>query len=268
MRTAIMGILNVTPDSFSDGGRFGGAALAAEEGRRMFAAGASIVDVGGESTRPGAAPVSEDAELERVLPVVRLLAGEGGGRVSVDTMKPRVAGACLSAGATLVNDVSGLRDPEMIEAAASHRAGVVIMHMRGTPQTMREHAVYTDVVREIKAELAPRIEAARRAGISEVLIDPGLGFAKTAAQSFEILRRLREFEDLGCPIMIGPSRKSFLGTIDGMEQPGERLEGTLAAVAIGVLHGARFIRAHDVAACRKAAAVAEAVMEAQWTRSC
>lgn len=234
----------------------------------MFTEGADFVDVGGESTRPGASPVDSEVELERVLPVVSMLAKEGSGRVSVDTMKARVADACLNAGATLVNDVSGAGDPDMIDVVASHRAGLVIMHMRGTPLTMRELAQYIDVVNEVKAELAPRVEKARKAGITELMVDPGLGFAKTARHSFEILRRLREFEELGCPILIGPSRKSFLGAIAGMEQPEQRLEGTIAAAVAAVLNGAAVIRVHDVAACRKAVAVADAVKGAVWTESC
>lgn len=263
-----MGILNVTPDSFSDGGRFPGAEAAIEEGRRLIEDGADIVDVGGESTRPGAEPVAEADELARVLPVVSALAADTRARVSIDTMKPRVAEACLAAGATLINDVTGLRESLMVDVAVRAGAGVVVMHMRGTPETMRQFAKYSDVIGEIREELRPRVEMAREAGIEEVLVDPGIGFAKTPAQSLEILARLRELEQLGCPILIGPSRKSFLGSLAGMEDPSERLEGTLAAAVIGVMNGAAVVRVHDVRACRKALNVADAVKGGRWTRSC
>ncbi|MFZ5927125.1 MAG: dihydropteroate synthase [Acidobacteriota bacterium] len=265
-RTLVMGILNVTPDSFSDGGRFATPEEAVEEARRLIAEGADIIDVGGESTRPGAVPVSEDVEIGRVLPVVELLALDPRIRVSVDTMKPRVAAAYLQAGATLVNDVSGLSQPEMARIVAAAGAGVVIMHMRGTPQTMRQYAVYSDVMAEIAAELRPRVELAREAGVREIYVDPGIGFAKTPAQSFEILRRLGELRELGCPIVIGPSRKSFLGVLPGMEEIGERLEGTIAAAVLGAWNGASVVRVHDVRPVRKALSVVDAVRGAAWTK--
>lgn len=265
-RTLVMGILNVTPDSFSDGGRFATPEEAVEEARRLIAEGADIIDVGGESTRPGAAPVSEDVEIRRVLPVVELLALDPRIRISVDTMKPRVAAACLQAGATLVNDVSGLSQPEMARIVAAAGAGVVIMHMRGMPQTMRQYAVYSDVMAEIAAELRPRVELAREAGVREIYVDPGIGFAKTPAQSFEILRRLGELRELGCPIVIGPSRKSFLGVLPGMEEIGERLEGTIAAAVLGAWNGATVVRVHDVRPVRKALSVVDAVRGAAWTK--
>lgn len=254
-----MGVLNMTPDSFSDGGLFPTFEAALDGARRLITEGADFIDIGGESTRPGAEAVPEDVELRRVLPLVEALAADGRARVSIDTMKPAVAGACLRAGASLVNDVTGLRDPRMAEVAARHGAGVVVMHMRGTPLTMRNEAVYGDVVSEVKSELETRIRQARAAGIQEIFVDPGIGFAKTAAHSFEILRRLREFEELGCPVLIGPSRKSFLGTLPGMESPACRLEGTLAAAVIGAMNGAAVVRVHDVGPCRKALAVLEAV---------
>lgn len=263
-----MGILNVTPDSFSDGGRFFGVDEAIAAGRRMADDGAAFVDVGGESTRPGADAVSEEEELRRVLPVVRALAADRRARVSIDTMKAAVADECLRAGATLVNDVTGLRDPEMAKVAARHGAGVVVMHMRGTPLTMRSQAEYGDVVRDVMGELRPRVALARVAGVGEVYVDPGIGFAKTAEQSFELLARLMEFGELGCPVLIGPSRKSFLAAIEGMEKAEDRLEGTLAAAVIGALAGAAVVRVHDVAACRKALAVADRVKGSGWTGSC
>ncbi len=263
MRVQLMGILNVTPDSFSDGGLYPTLRAALDGAHRLIEDGAEIVDVGGESTRPDAEPVPEEVELRRVLPVVEALAAEGRARVSIDTMKPRVAAACLNAGASLLNDVTGLRDPRMAEAAARYAAGVVVMHMRGTPQTMRGEAQYEDVVGEVKAELASRVGLARSCGVAEIYVDPGIGFAKNAGQSFEILARLREFEELGCPILVGPSRKSFLGTLHGMEKVEDRLEGTVAAAVIAAMNGAAVIRVHDVRACRKALAVVEAVLARQ-----
>lgn len=254
-----MGVLNVTPDSFSDGGRYATLDLALARARRLVDEGADIVDIGGESTRPGADPVPEDEELRRVLPVVGRLAGATAARLSIDTCKPAVAEACLRAGATMVNDVTGLRDPRMAEVTAHASAALVLMHMKGTPQTMRQEAHYDDVVEEVKYFLKQRLEQARQAGVGEVILDPGIGFAKTAQHSFTLLRRLRELEELGCPILIGPSRKSFLGTLAGMESVQDRLEGTLAAVAIGVMNGASVVRVHDVLQCRKACLVADAV---------
>jgi dihydropteroate synthase len=262
MPVQIMGVLNVTPDSFSDGGRFTQLDDALRHARQLIAEGAAILDIGGESTRPGAEPVPASEELRRVIPVLEALRQETAVRLSIDTRKPEVAEEAVRAGATLINDVTGLRDPAMMAVAARHNAGVVIMHMRGTPRTMRGLTGYGDVVAEVKEFLAARAAAARAAGISEILLDPGIGFAKTAAQSFELLRRLGEFEELGYPILIGPSRKSFLAAIPGMERAEDRLEGTLAAVAAGVLNGATIIRAHDVAACRKAASAALAIRSA------
>lgn len=254
-----MAILNVTPDSFSDGGRFTSPQAAIAEANRLIAEGADILDIGGESTRPGAHPVTEDVELQRVLPVFQALASQSKVRLSIDTMKPAVAATCLEAGATLINDVTGLRDTQMAAVAARHGAGVVIMHTRGTPQTMKELTHYYDLIADIKTELCPRIHAARDAGITEIIVDPGIGFAKTPAQSFEVLHRLRELEELGYPILIGPSRKSFLGALTGMQPTNARLEGTLAAAVIGAMNGASIIRVHDVAACRKALSVVDAV---------
>ncbi len=265
-RTLVMGILNLTPDSFYDGGRFATPEEAIEEARRLIAEGADLIDVGGESTRPGAQPVPGDVELERVLPVVEALALDPRVRISIDTMKPRVAAACIQAGATLINDVSGLGDPEMARVAAAGGAGVVIMHMRGTPQTMRQHSVYQDVMKEVIEELRPRVEMARRAGVREIYVDPGIGFAKTPAQSFELLRRLGEMQALGCPVLVGPSRKSFLGVLPGMEDVNERLEGTIAAAVLAAWNGAAIVRVHDVRPVRKALAVADAVRGAAWTR--
>ncbi len=259
MPVRIMGVLNVTPDSFSDGGRHQTCEAALHHAHRLIAEGAAILDIGGESTRPGAEPVSAAVELRRVIPVVEALRREKEVRLSIDTMKPEVAESALRAGATLINDVTGLRNPVMMAVAARHNAGVVIMHMRGVPKTMSGLTDYIDVAAEVKEYLAAQAAAAHAAGINEIILDPGIGFAKTAAQSFTLVRRLGEFEELGYPILIGPSRKSFLSVVPGMERAEDRLEGTLAVVAIGVLQGASIIRAHDVAACRKAAMVAAAV---------
>jgi dihydropteroate synthase len=261
-RTQIMGVLNVTPDSFSDGGRFLDPARAFEHAQRMIDDGAGIIDVGGESTRPGADEVPQVEELRRVLPVVEALAREGRARISIDTRKPGVAAACLAAGATLVNDVTGLRDPAMTEAVRHAGAGIVIMHMKGDPDTMGSLADYRDVVAEVRDFLTARVAKAREAGIYEVIVDPGIGFAKTPAQSFRLLGRLRDFLEIGCPILIGPSRKSFLAALPGMESPKQRLEGTLAAVVMGALYGASIVRVHDVRACRKALDVVEAARNA------
>jgi dihydropteroate synthase len=259
MRTIVMGVLNMTPDSFSDGGRYQTLEAALEQARKMIGDGADIIDVGGESTRPGAAPVAEDVEMQRVLPVIAALADEGLARVSIDTMKPAVAEAAVRAGASLINDVTGLRDEEMARVAARGKAGVVVMHMRGTPATMREHAVYGDLMAEIAGELRPRVELARRTGVEEIWVDPGIGFAKTPAQSFEILRRLEDMAPLGCPVLVGPSRKSFLATLPGMTEACDREEGTVAAAVIAAMNGAAAVRVHEVRAVRKALSVAEAV---------
>jgi dihydropteroate synthase len=261
-RTLIMGILNVTPDSFFDGGRFLDPARAVERSLEMVEQGADIIDIGGESTRPGAEAVPEEEELRRVLPVIERLAGRVETPLSIDTSKPAVARKCLALGASLINDVTGLRDPEMIAAALDYHAGIVIMHMRGTPQTMQQQTHYQDVVAEVKQYLTAKAETARSAGLRPIILDPGIGFAKTAAQSFEILRRLEEFRDLGYPVLVGPSRKSFLGSLPGAAPPEQRLEAGLAAVTIAALKGASIVRVHDVKECRRALDVVEAVRAA------
>lgn len=260
-RTLLMGILNVTPDSFSDGGRFGDPEAAIEHARRMVDEGADILDVGGESTRPGAEPVPAEEELLRVLPLVERLAGL---RVplAIDTYKPAVADACLARGACIVNDVTGFRDSAMTTVARRHGAACIAMHTKGTPQTMQSLAVYDDVVAEVKGYLAGRIEMLRAAGIEDIAIDPGMGFAKTAAHNFTLLRRLPELASLGVPVLVGPSRKRFLATLADMEPMENRRDGTVAAITAAVLGGARIIRAHDVAQARRAIAVAEAVLRA------
>jgi len=254
-----MGVVNVTPDSFSDGGRFLRPEEALSHARRLAEEGADILDIGGESSRPGSEPVSAEEELERVAPVVEGIARTVDVRISVDTYKASVATACLDLGATLVNDITGLEDPEMARVAASHGAGVVVMHMRGRPKTMQRDVSYEDVVAEVRAFLGERAALARSAGIGEVMVDPGIGFGKTAAHNFEILRRLDEIVSLGEPVLVGPSRKSFLGSLPSALPADERLEGTLAAVAVGVLNGASIVRVHDVRAARRVVEVVDAV---------
>ena len=245
----LAGILNVTPDSFSDGGRFDALDDAVARGLELRAAGADWVDVGGESTRPGAAPVSADEELARVTPVVAALAAAGV-PVSIDTRKPAVARAALTAGASVVNDVGGLTAPGMIEAIAAAGAGAVIMHMRGVPATMQRDTRCDDVVAYISAFLAERLAAARAGGIREIWLDPGIGFGKSAAQNVEILRRLPDLARLGAPIYVGASRKRFIGALTGVSSPMNRLGGSLGAAAAAASGGASVLRVHDVAATR------------------
>jgi dihydropteroate synthase len=265
-RPVVMGILNVTPDSFSDGGRYADPERAIAHGLRMIEEGADIIDVGGESTRPGSAPVSAAVEIERVVPVIRGLLERADVAVSVDTVKPEVAEAAVAAGARMINDVSGLRGgPELAEVAAASGADLVLMHSRGTPSDMQAdpaHLEYSDVVADAIAELEPSVERALGAGVSRerIWLDPGIGFAKTAAQNLELMARLEELAALGYPVLVGPSRKSFIGTLTGAPT-GERLGGTAAAVAISILHGARGVRVHDVAEMRQAASIAAALRD-------
>jgi len=254
-----MGVLNVTPDSFSDGGRFLRPAEAVRQGIRLAEEGADIVDVGGESSRPGSDPVGAQEELDRVAPVVEELARTVDVRISIDSYKASVARECLGLGASLVNDITGLEDPEMARAVAERGAGVVVMHMRGRPKTMQKDVVYDDVVAEVRVFLEERAGRARSAGIGEVIVDPGIGFGKTPAHNFELLRRLDEIVSLGLPVLVGPSRKSFLGSLPSALPPDERLEGTLAAVALSVLKGASIVRVHDVRETKRAVEVADAV---------
>jgi dihydropteroate synthase len=257
----VVGVLNVTPDSFSDGGRFLDPGAALDHALRLASEGADVVDVGGESTRPGAPEVSVEEELRRVVPVLaRLSAARFPVPISVDTSRPEVARAAIDSGAALVNDVRGLADPELARVVARAGVPVVVMHMRGSPRDMRERATYGDVVAEVRAELGSALARAVQAGVAEdrIVLDPGLGFAKTAEQSLTVLARLREFLPLGRPLLVGPSRKSFIGALTGAP-PEERLPGTLAAVTASVLGGATFVRVHDVAAARQAVRVAMAL---------
>jgi dihydropteroate synthase len=269
--TRLMGIVNVTPDSFSDGGLFLDPERAIAHGLELAAAGADILDVGGESTRPGAAPVPAEEELRRVGPVLEALAGgaASGAAVSIDTAKASVAAAALDAGAEIVNDVTALRsDPDLAVLCAERRPTVILMHMLGTPRTMQEDPRYDDVVDDVRAFLAERIEAAVTTGITEerIWIDPGIGFGKTVAHNLELLRRLGELRDLGRPVVVGASRKSFIGRLTGREVT-ERVGGTIAANVLALAHGADVLRVHDVAQVRDAAATAEVILgRADWRR--
>lgn len=260
MNPKLMGVVNVTPDSFSDGGLFLDAEAAVAHGRQLAEDGAEILDVGGESTRPGAEEVSVEEELARVVPVVRGLAGVA--TVSIDTSKAAVAEAALDAGASIVNDVTALRhDPEIGGLCAEHRAGLILMHMQGDPQTMQANPVYNDVVDDVKAFLAERLDAAIGMGVAEELIwlDPGIGFGKTLEHNLELLRRLGELREMGRPLVIGTSRKSFLGKIDGSEVD-DRIGGTIASSVFAAAEGADVLRVHDVAETDQALKLASAIL--------
>jgi len=260
---AIMGVVNVTPDSFSDGGRFLDAAAAVAHGLELEAQGAAILDVGGESTRPGALAVPAREERARVVPVIEGLVAAGtGAQISIDTSKAEVARAALAAGATLVNDVTALRAaPELAAIVADAGAGVCLMHMLGEPRTMQDDPRYDDVVAEVKAFLSERLEFAVAAGIAEqrIVLDPGIGFGKTLAHNLELLARLGEIAALGRPVLIGTSRKSFLGRLTG-RQVDERLAATIATNVIAYERGARIFRVHDVAPVHDALTVAAATV--------
>ena len=257
-KTLIMGILNVTPDSFSDGGLFNDVDTAVAHGKKMVTDGADIIDVGGESTRPGAAPLSEKEELARILPVITQLLEEVSVPISIDTYKPHVADACLKAGAHLINDITGMINSEIRKVAAMHKAPVVIMHMKGTPKTMQQNPAYQDLLREITAFFQEQTTIARKEGIQQIIIDPGIGFGKTVEHNLQILKHLGVFKTLNCPICVGPSRKSFIGTITGLSAK-ERLEGTLAAVTIAIMNGTNIVRVHDVKECKRAVQVIDAI---------
>ena len=260
-RTVLMGIINVTPDSFSDGGQRYDPVKAIADGIAMVASGADILDVGGESSRPGAEPVSESEELARVLPVVRGLRSETGVPISIDTCKSKVAQAALDAGADIINDISALRfDPAMASLVAAEKVPVVLMHMQGTPRTMQREPKYVDVGREVRDFLAAQLYEAMDAGISQdmIVIDPGIGFGKTLQHNLQLLRSLPMLAALGQPLLVGASRKAFIGRILHSESS-ERLEGSLAAAVAAIMAGANIIRAHDIAETSKAVRVADAI---------
>lgn len=263
-RTFLMGILNVTPDSFSDGGRFDTVDAAVEHALRMIEEGADIIDIGGESTRPKGVygetrRVTAEEEMNRVIPVIERLTAITDVPVSIDTTKSVVAEAALRSGASMVNDISGLRfDPNIAQTAARYDAVLAVMHIQGTPETMQIAPRYQDVVSEVKKELSRSVAEARSAGVTKIVIDPGIGFGKTVDHNLTLLRHLKEFETLGLPILIGTSRKGFIGTI--LDLPvDQRLEGTAASVAVSIMQGAHIIRVHDVQAMKRVALVTDAI---------
>jgi dihydropteroate synthase len=264
---AVMGIVNVTPDSFSDGGRYIDPARAVEHGLELEAEGAAILDVGGESTRPGAIPVTLEEELRRVIPVVEGLRDAGLAiPISVDTSKAAVADAALGVGATVINDVTALRgDPRMAEVVAVHQADLCLMHMLGEPRTMQEHPSYGEVVADVRGFLEARMAFALAAGIApeRILLDPGIGFGKTAAHNVELLRRLDEIAAIGRPVLVGTSRKSFLGRLTGRDVP-DRLAATIATNVLAYERGARVFRVHDVGPVADALRITAATVPRPW----
>lgn len=264
-RPLVMGILNVTPDSFSDGSDHFDREKAVSAALRMVEEGADIIDIGGESTRPGADPVSLEEEVARVVPVIAAIRAKSNVAISIDTYKAEVARRAVAAGAGIINDISGLNlDPEMAAAAAQTGAAVVLMHMRGTPRDMQTDTSYADLVGEVYRLLDESMEKALCAGVKReaIALDPGIGFGKTPEGNLLLLRRLKEFTSLGRPLLVGASRKSFIGKFLGIPEPKERLNGSLAAAVLAVAGGARIIRAHDVAATRQAVDLAYAVLKA------
>ena len=257
-----MGVLNITPDSFSDGGHFAGFGTAVEHGLAMEREGAAIIDVGGESTRPGSKPLPLEEELRRILPVIESLARKTDVPISIDTYKSPVAKEAIRAGAALINDISGLHfDPDLAGVAAKEKVPMILMHIRGTPETMQTDIHYDSLLSEILQSLKESIQKAERAGVDpdQVIIDPGIGFGKTSEHNLLILKHLSEFRVLGKPLLLGTSRKSFIGKILDADDVSDRLEGTLASIAIGVFNGAHIVRCHDVREAKKAIAVADAI---------
>jgi len=261
-RTLLMGVVNVTPDSFSDGGRFLDTDDAVKHAMQLAADGADILDVGGESTRPGAEPVSLDEEAARVVPVIERLRTEAPDvAISVDTRHPEVALAALAAGADIVNDVTAASDPGTIEAVRTSDAGLVLMHMQGEPRTMQADPTYGDVVVEVRGFLAERIEAAVAAGVARdrLCADPGIGFGKTTAHNLALLRDIASFRWLGVPVLVGASRKRFIGELSGVDDPAERVEGTAGAVAWCAAQGVDVVRVHDVKEMARVVKVVDAI---------
>ena len=258
----LMGVLNVTPDSFSDGGEFFGVEPAVAKAEKMFDEGAQVIDVGGESTRPGSNPVSPEEELRRVLPVIQgMLSARPNSIVSIDTYRSSIAEAALDAGARAVNDVTALGDPRMAGLMAERGCPIILMHMLGEPKSMQQHPRYEDVVREVRDFLAERAQQALRAGVElqNIILDPGIGFGKTPEHNLKLLKRLDSLVELGFPVLVGVSRKSFLGKITGSEDPKSRLFGTVAANVLAYERGASLFRVHDVRANKEALAVAAAI---------
>lgn len=261
-RTYIMGIVNVTPDSFFDGGRYNSTQKAIDHAFRLIDEGADIIDIGGESTRPGAQPVSLEEELKRVIPVIEGIAKKTKIPISIDTYKSEVAEQAIKSGATIINDISGLRfDPKMAEVASKYEVAVVIMHIKGTPKDMQNNPHYNALVPEIIEYIRESIIIAKKAGVDEkkIIIDPGIGFGKLPQHNLEIIKNLSAFCQLQKPILIGVSRKSFIGKILDDAPPSERLEGTAAAVVASIINGANIVRVHDVAYMKKFVKVADAI---------
>lgn len=261
-KTAIMGILNITPDSFSDGGVFLSLDDAVRHARQMVKDGADIIDIGGESARPGSNPVSVFEEIKRVKPVIESLSDSIGVPLSIDTCKPEVAEECLRAGASMVNDITGMESKRMIQVVRKHGASVAIMHMKSRPKIMQKDPRYADVVMEIKTFLKERAALAKGEGIEGIFIDPGIGFGKTTQHNLKLISHLGEFRDLGFPILIGPSRKNFIGEINKLPVD-ERLDGTLASVAVCAMNGASVIRVHDVKQCARVLQIVDAIKRAE-----
>ncbi|MFH7024875.1 MAG: dihydropteroate synthase [Heteroscytonema crispum UTEX LB 1556] len=262
-RTYLMGVLNVTPDSFSDGGEFNAIAPSLTQAQALVAAGADIIDIGGQSTRPGAEQISLEEELDRVLSVLQVLRPEISVPISVDTTRAAVAKSSVAAGADIINDISGgTFDPEMLLAAANMDVPIVLMHIRGNPQIMLQLTDYQDLMGEIYSFLAKQITAATTTGINQekIIIDPGIGFAKNYEQNLEIFRRLPELKTLNCPILVGPSRKSFIGRILNQPDPKARVWGTAAACCAAIFNGADILRVHDVKEMREVSLVADAIV--------
>ena len=268
--TLIMGVLNVTPDSFSDGGQFLDARSAVEHALRMERAGADLLDIGGESTRPGSQEVSAQQELDRILPVLDQLRGRLKIPISIDTQKAQVADAAAMAGAEIINDVSALRsDLEVAKVARRHRLPMILMHMRGAPRTMQHGPFARDVLRDVMRGLREALTRAKRFGItkSQIILDPGIGFGKDYAQNFELLARLPELARLGCPLLVGTSRKAFIGHALGRVATEQRIWGTAATVAASILGGAHIVRVHDVAEMAQVAKIADAITDAAQKNS-
>jgi dihydropteroate synthase len=266
-RTWIMGVINVTPDSFSDGGLYFEEERAVERGMELEAEGADIIDVGGESTKPGSEPIAAEEELKRIIPVISALRKRTSSLISVDTTKSEVAQAALDEGADIINDISSFRfDSKMLPLAAQKQVPVVLMHMKGIPKTMQDNPRYEDVVLEVKAFFKEKIQAAQEHGINKekIIIDPGIGFGKGLKDNLVLINRLQTFEELGCPLLVGVSRKSFIGKILNLPAA-ERLEGTIASALLSIINGAHILRVHDVAAVKRAVLVAEAIINEDQT---
>jgi dihydropteroate synthase len=256
-RTHIMGVLNVTPDSFSDGGKYLDLEQAVVQGLKLAEDGADFIDVGGESTRPGSEPVSVAEEIRRVVPVIKALSKKVNIPISIDTYKPDAADAALQAGAVIVNDISAMTfDAKMASVVAKHRASIVLMHMKGAPKTMQENPTYENVTKEVKQFLSERLYAAKESGIEQMIVDPGIGFGKKFEHNIQLLRELKSFTSFGYPVLVGPSRKAFLGAILHLPS-NERIEGTAAVVTNVILNGANIIRVHDVKEMKRIAMVTD-----------